>query len=98
MSEIVEVGSRNLHPWTGDVGLEVERNAGFPVRCSINISFRYDDRVKNTFEEAILGNYIVKTALNPRSSQKLQYEGRGEIFGLNVAGCFGVLSKLKLPA
>ena len=40
----------------------------------------------------------MKTALNLRSSEKLQYEGRGEIFELNVAGCLGGLSKLKLPA
>jgi hypothetical protein len=32
----------------------------------------------------------VKTALNPRSSEKLQFEGRGEISAFNVVGCFEV--------
>jgi len=74
---IVEEGNQT---WTDDVGLTVWKNAEFPIRVHdqqwpINIPGRVCcDKIP--LKKPWFPGDFVKTALNPRSSGKLQYEGR----------------------
>lgn len=69
--------------WTGDAGLGVERNGGCPEGAIISRGHGIPQR-NNTLEEAMVRDFFLgNTALNPRSSAKQQYEGRGGRFRRN---------------
>lgn len=69
-----------MQRWTDGVGSGVARCEGYPVSARCQPQHRNSCEASHrTLDEAMIGIiFWGNTALNPRSSAKQQYEGRGE--------------------